>query len=195
MARTAKVERETTETQIMVELVLDGTGTGNIETSIPFFDHMLGNLGRHSLINMTIKGSGDTDVDDHHLVEDTGICIGQAIKKALGTKECIRRYGSAFVPMDESLCHVSVDLSGRPYMVYNAVLDDKEVGGFELVHLREFFKALSDHGGITLHINVIYGRNPHHIAESIFKALARALGEAISIDDRIAGVMSTKGNL
>ncbi len=195
MARTGTIARKTAETDITVEVALDGRGAAVIETTIPFFNHMLTSLARHSLIDMAIAARGDTDVDHHHLVEDVGICLGDALREALGQKEKIKRYGSAFVPMDESLSHVSVDLSGRPYLVYNTGLDDKKAGNFELLQLREFFKAFSDRGGITLHINAVYGKNPHHIAESIFKALARALGEAVSIDNRIAGVMSTKGNL
>ena len=195
MARTGKIARKTAETDILVEMDLDGTGAGTVETTIPFFNHMLASVVKHSLIDMTIKARGDTEVDDHHLVEDVGICVGEAIKQALGSKEGIRRYGSAFVPMDESLSQVAIDLSGRPCLIYNVNLDNKKIGDFDLIQLREFFKALSDQGGITLHINAIYGRNPHHIAESVFKAFARALGEAVSIDTRIAGVMSTKGNL
>ncbi len=195
MKRIGTITRTTAETDIFAEITLDGTGRGSVETTIPFFNHMLTSIMRHSLMDMKIEARGDTDVDDHHTVEDVGICLGEALKEALGTKEGIGRYGCAFVPMDESLSHVSIDLSGRPCLVYNVDLDNKKVGDFELLQLREFFKALSDHGGITLHMNVIYGRNPHHIAESLCKAFARALAEAVSIDARIAGVMSTKGNL
>lgn len=195
MARTAVITRKTAETDIMVELNLDGEGAGTIDTSLPFLDHMLVLMARHSLIDLSVTGRGDTPVDDHHLVEDIGLCLGEALKKALGDKRGIGRYGTAFIPMDESLGHVSIDLSGRPYLVYNVDFEHEKVKEFDLLQLREFFKALADQGGITLHINAIYGRNPHHIAEALFKSFARALGSAVSIDSRIKGVLSTKGSL
>ena len=151
MKRIGRITRKTSETDIAVEITLDGSGSGSIETTIPFFNHMLASMMRHSLTDIRIEACGDTDVDDHHLVEDVGICLGEALKEALGTKEGIGRYGCAFVPMDESLSHVSIDLSGRPYLVYNVNLDNKKIGDFELLQFREFFKAFSDHGGITLH--------------------------------------------
>jgi len=195
VARTAKVERKTTETEIFIEINLDGSGKGEISTTIPFFDHMLTLLAKHGFFDLTIKGYGDTDVDYHHLVEDVGICFGELIKKALGDRKGIVRYGSAVVPMDESLSHVSMDISGRPYLIFNVDFDNKQIRDFDPLLFKEFFKAFSDHGGITLHINVMYGKNPHHIIESIFKSFARSLNQAVSIDARISGVMSTKGSL
>ncbi len=193
--RKGKVKRKTRETTISVDMDLDGSGRGEIATTIPFMDHMLNLLARHGLLDLKVAGKGDREVDDHHLVEDLGICLGTAIKKALGGKEGITRYGSALAPMDESLCSVVIDLSGRPYLIYRAELGEARIGDFDASLLREFFKALSDHGGITLHINVLYGMNNHHIAEAIFKAFALALRRAAKFDDRIQGVMSTKGAL
>lgn len=195
MARTAVITRKTAETDIVVEINLDGEGAGTIDTSLPFLDHMLVIMARHSLIDLSVTGRGDTPVDDHHLVEDIGLCLGEALKMALGDKAGIGRYGTAFIPMDESLGHVSIDLSGRPCLVYNVDFEHEKIKDFDLLQLREFFKALADQGGITLHINAIYGRNPHHIAEALFKSFARALGSAVSIDSRIKGVLSTKGSL
>lgn len=195
MARTAEVQRKTTETDIFVKIDLDGEGKSEVDTTLPFLDHMLVLLAGHSLVDMSIKGRGDTDVDDHHLVEDLGLCLGEAFKKALGDKKGIRRYGTAFIPMDESLSHVSIDLSGRPFLVYNVTYEREKVKNFELLQLREFFRAFADRSGMTLHINTIYGSNSHHSAESVFKAVARALREAVAIDDRVSGVLSTKGVL
>ena len=195
MARKKKITRKTTETDISVEINLDGEGTGKISTTVPFLDHMLTLFAKHGFIDLTVKGSGDTNVDYHHLVEDLGICFGEAVKGALGDKKGVSRYGSAFVPMDEALCHVCIDISGRPYLVFMADFGGKKIRDFDPILLEEFFKAFSDHGGITLHVNVRYGKNPHHIAEAIFKAFARALKEAVCMDDRIKGVLSTKGSL
>ena len=195
MKRTAKVERKTAETDIRVEIRLDGEGQADISTTIPFFDHMLTLFAKHGLFDVTVRGQGDTDVDYHHLVEDMGICFGEVIRKALAGKDGIVRYGSAVVPMDESLCLVSIDLSGRPYLVFNADFDNRTVKDFDPFLFEEFFKALCDHGGITLHINVMYGKNPHHMIEAVFKAFAKSLQKASAIDDRISGVMSTKGSL
>lgn len=195
MARKAKIRRKTTETDISVELNLDGTGKGTIATTIPFLDHMLNLLSRHGHIDVTVKSKGDTEIDDHHLAEDLGICLGEAIGKALGDKKGIGRYGSALLPMDESLCRVAIDISGRPFLVYKASFGEKKIGNFDPSLLREFFKALSDHGGITLHIELLYGKNDHHMAEAIFKAFARALREAVRISDRREGIPSTKGSL
>jgi imidazoleglycerol-phosphate dehydratase len=174
---------------------LDGSGRGEIETTIPFLDHMLNLLARHGLFDLEITGEGDREVDDHHLVEDLGICLGETLKQALGSKEGISRYGAALVPMDETLCSVALDLSGRPYLVYNAELGEARIGAFDPALLREFFKAFSDHSGITLHINVLYGKNNHHIAEAVFKAVALALRRAVQFEARIQGVMTTKGTL
>jgi len=195
MARRAKVERKTTETEIVIEINLDGAGSGEISTTIPFFDHMLGLVARHGFLDLIVKGKGDTDVDYHHLIEDIGICLGEAVKEALGNKEGITRYGSAVVPMDESLCSVDLDISGRSYLVFNVDFGQKKIRDFDPELFMDFFKSFSDHSGMTLHINVVYGRNNHHIAEAIFKAFARAFCMAISIDDRIKGVLSTKGKL
>ncbi|MBN1662005.1 MAG: imidazoleglycerol-phosphate dehydratase HisB [Deltaproteobacteria bacterium] len=195
MKRTAKVHRKTTETDIRIEMDLDGRGVGSIATSVPFMDHMLNLFSRHSGIDLSVKGTGDTEIDDHHLVEDLGICLGDAIKDALGDKKGIGRYGSATVPMDECLCNLTMDISGRPYLVYHVNLGRRKIGKFDPTLLKEFFKSFSDHSGITLHINLIYGRNGHHIAEAVFKALARALREAITVHENIEGVLSTKGSL
>ena len=195
MTRKKKITRTTTETDISVEINLDGLGTGQISTTIPFLDHMFTLFAKHGLIDLNVNGSGDTNVDYHHLVEDLGICLGKAVQGAVGDKQGIGRYGSAFVPMDETLCHVSIDMSGRPYLIFNADFGGNTIRDFDPRLLEEFFKAFSDHGGITLHVNVRYGKNPHHIAEAIFKAFARALKEAVCMDDRIQGVLSTKGSL
>ena len=193
--REATIRRKTAETEISVTVGLDGKGKGRIDTAIPFFDHMLNLFARHGLINLEVQGRGDTAVDDHHLVEDVGICLGQAVRKALGEKRGICRYGSAVIPMDESLCRVAMDLSGRPCLVWEAKLGDARIGEFDPDLFREFFKSFCDHSGITLHVNLIYGTNDHHMAEAIFKAFARAFREAIAIDDRTEGVPSTKGCL
>jgi imidazoleglycerol-phosphate dehydratase len=193
--RKAAIQRKTAETEISVEIGLDGKGEGRIDTSIPFFDHMLNLFARHGLTDLDVRGRGDTAVDDHHLVEDVGICLGQAVRKALGERKRIGRYGAAWVPMDESLCSVVMDLSGRPYLVWNVELGRGRIGEFDPVLLREFFKSFSDHSGITLHVNLVYGTNSHHMAEAIFKAFARAFRKAVAIDGRVEGVLSTKGSL
>lgn len=193
--RNATIRRKTAETEISVEIGLDGKGEGRIDTSIPFLDHMLNLFARHSFTDLEVRGRGDTAIDDHHLVEDLGICLGQAVRKALGERKGICRYGSAWVPMDESLCSVTMDLSGRPYLVWKAELGEGRIGGFDPALFREFFKSFSDHSGITLHVNLIYGTNGHHMAEAVFKAFARAFREAVTIDGRIEGVLSTKGSL
>ncbi|MCX5854317.1 MAG: imidazoleglycerol-phosphate dehydratase HisB [Deltaproteobacteria bacterium] len=195
MGRSATIQRKTTETDVYMKVDLDGSGQGEIATSVTFLDHMLNLFSRHGLMDLVIKSKGDTDIDDHHLVEDIGICLGEAVKEALGDKRGIVRYGSANVPMDESLCSVVMDISGRPYLIYHVDFKDKKIGKFDPALLKEFFKSFSDHSGITLHINVIYGKNNHHIAEAIFKAFALALRRAVTIHDRIEGVLSTKGSL
>jgi imidazoleglycerol-phosphate dehydratase len=195
MARKAEIYRKTTETEVSMELDLDGTGQGKISTTVAFMDHMLSLFARHGLVDLTIKSKGDTQVDDHHLVEDIGICLGDAVKKALGDKKGIQRYGSAMIPMDESLCSLAMDISGRPYLIYNVEFKSKKSDKFDYSLLREFFKSFSDRSGITLHINLLYGRNSHHIAEAIFKALALALRKAVTIHGRIEGILSTKGSL
>lgn len=195
MARKAKIERKTSETNIRILLDLDGAGKGRIDTTIPFLDHMLTLVARHGLFDLTVKGRGDTDVDDHHLVEDIGICLGKAFLEALGSKEGINRYGSATVPMDESLAAVHLDVSGRAYLVYRAEFSSRRIKTFDLALIREFFTAFAGACGMTLHVQVLYGKNNHHMAEAIFKAFARALREAVSRNDRIRGVLSTKGTL
>jgi imidazoleglycerol-phosphate dehydratase len=193
--RKATIQRKTAETEISAAIGLDGKGEGRIDTSIPFLDHMLNLFARHSFTDLEIRGRGDTAVDDHHLAEDLGICLGQVVRKALGERKGIGRYGSARVPMDESLCSVTMDLSGRPYLVWKVELGEGRIGGFDPALIKEFFKSFSDHSGITLHVNLIYGTNGHHMAEAIFKAFARAFREAVAIDGRIEGVLSTKGSL
>jgi imidazoleglycerol-phosphate dehydratase len=195
MARKAKINRKTSETDVSVEINLDGVGNGQISTTIPFLNHMLNLFSKHSFFDLKIKSKGDTDIDDHHLVEDIGICLGEAVKKALADKLGIARYGAALIPMDESLCSVAVDLSGRAYLVYHVNFGEKKIRDFDPALLKEFFKAFSDHGGITLHINLMYGRNNHHIAEAVFKAFSRALREAVTQSDKIEGILSTKGSL
>ncbi len=195
MARKAKIHRQTTETDVSVEINLDGAGKGKIATTITFMDHMLSLFARHSLIDLAINSRGDTHIDDHHLVEDIGICLGDAVKKAIGDKKGIARYGSAIIPMDESLCSVTVDISGRPYLIYNVDFKSKKTDKFDYALLKEFFKSFSDRSGMTLHVNLIYGKNNHHIAEAIFKAFALALSRAVTIHSRIVGILSTKGSL
>lgn len=193
--RKGHCSRRTAETDIVVAIDLDGSGKADIDTSIPFLDHMLNLFARHGLFDLSVRGRGDTAVDDHHLVEDLGICLGKAIGEALGQKTGIERYGSAFVPMDETLARVVVDLSGRSCLAYRVDFGEKRTGAFDAALLREFFKALADNGGMTLHVSVLYGENGHHMAEAVFKAAARALRHAVRMDGRIEGVLSTKGTL
>lgn len=195
MARTASIERVTKETRIKLAVDLDGTGNAKVCTSVPFLDHMLDLFARHGLFDLQVEASGDIDIDFHHTVEDIGIVLGQAIKEALGDKKGIRRYGQATVPMDETIASVALDLSGRPYMVYNVRLPKVKIGEFDVELAREFFQALTNNLGANLHINVMYGDNVHHILEACFKATARALDTATQIDPRIEGVMSTKGTI
>ena len=194
--RRATITRKTAETQIEVTLNLDGTGVYDNQTGVGFFDHMLDQLSRHSLIDMTIRATGDLHIDDHHTVEDTGIAIGQALTAALGDKKGIRRYGSFHLAMDDAMIRAALDLSARPYLVWNVDFPTQKIGTFDTELVREFFQALSTHGGITLHVDRIHGLNAHHIAEAAFKAVARALREAVEPDPRMAGVLpSTKGAL
>ena len=195
MGRKAKIFRKTRETEIKVDLNLDGSGRHQISTSIPFLDHMLSLLAAHGLLDLAIQARGDTTVDFHHTVEDVGICIGSALQQALGKKEGIRRYGSAFVPMDESLASVHVDLSGRPHLVFHLPLRKRKIGDFDTELVREFFQALVNNATITLHAQVAYGSNGHHMVESLFKACGRALRQALSKDEKFPGVPSTKGKL
>ena len=194
--RSATVTRKTAETDIRVEIDLDGTGSYDNETGVGFFDHMLDQLARHSLIDMTIRCSGDLHIDDHHTVEDVGIALGQALTQALGDKKGIRRYGSCLLPMDDALVRAALDLSGRPYLVWALDLPTPKIGTFDTELVREFFQALSTHGGITLHVDALHGINSHHIAEAAFKAVARALRDAVETDPRKAdAIPSTKGAL
>ncbi|MDF0598058.1 imidazoleglycerol-phosphate dehydratase HisB [Psychromarinibacter halotolerans] len=194
--RTAEIVRKTAETDISVSIDLDGTGSYEMDTGIGFFDHMLDQLSRHSLIDMKVRCQGDLHIDDHHSVEDTGIAIGQALAKALGDKKGIRRYGSCLLPMDDALVRAALDLSGRPYLVWNVDIAAQKIGTFDTELVREFFQALSTHGGITLHVDALHGINAHHIVEAAFKAVARALREAVETDPRKSdAIPSTKGAL
>ncbi len=195
MSRTAYIERVTGETAIKVTLTIDGSGQTQVSTGIGFFDHMLTLLGKHGLFDLMAEAEGDLAVDGHHTVEDMGIVLGQALAKALGDKAGIKRYGTAFVPMDEALAMVSLDISGRPYLVFEAMLPSERVGQFDSELTEEFFRAMSIHAGLTLHVRLLSGKNTHHIIEAIFKAFGRALDEATRQDERIKGVMSTKGIL
>jgi len=195
MSRISKIHRKTKETEVSIEINLDGSGKTDIKTSIPFLDHMFHLFAKHGFFDLCVQSQGDTSVDDHHLVEDLGICLGAAVKQALGGKEGIARYGAALVPMDETLCGVAVDISGRPYLIYHAAVGEAKIGAFDPALMKEFFKSFSDHSGMTLHINVHYGSNNHHIVEAIFKAFARALNKAVTLQGRIEGVLSTKGSL
>jgi len=194
MARKASVKRATKETVISLALTLDGTGKAEISTGIPFFDHMLTLLAMHGFFDLTLKAAGDLEVDFHHTVEDVGIAFGEGVKKALGDRTGIRRYGAAVVPMDEALARVVLDISGRPYLGYRVKARGK-VKDFNLELVESFFKAVADNAGITLHIELLYGTNRHHIVEAIFKGFGRALDEATRLDKRRAGVPSTKGTL
>ncbi len=194
--RRAKISRSTTETSIEVEINLDGTGAYDVKTGVGFFDHMVEQLARHSMIDITLRAQGDLHIDDHHTVEDSGIALGQAIAEAVGDKAGIRRYGDCLLPMDDALVRAALDLSGRPYLVWNVAMTAPKIGTFDTELLREFFQALSTHGGITLNIAQLDGVNSHHIAEAAFKAVARALREAVEEDPRRAGAIpSTKGKL
>ncbi|MEX5727066.1 imidazoleglycerol-phosphate dehydratase [Rhodovulum iodosum] len=194
--RKAQITRKTAETDISVEIDLDGTGAYDMATGVGFFDHMLDQLARHSLIDMTVRCTGDTHIDDHHSVEDVGIALGQALTRALGDKRGIRRYGACLLPMDDALVRAALDLSGRPYLVWNVDFPTATIGTFDTELVREFFQALSTHGGITLHVDALHGLNSHHIAEAAFKAVARALREAVEGDTRKAdAIPSTKGAL
>lgn len=195
MGRTAKITRKTSETNIDLSIDIDGSGKAEIETGIGFFDHMLTSFAKHGLFDLTIKVEGDLHVDSHHTIEDTGIVLGAAIKKALGNKKSIKRYGSFLLPMDETLVLCAIDLSGRPYLVYDAEFKSDRVGYFDTEMTKEFFYAISYSAGMNLHIKEIYGENAHHIIEAMFKAFARALDDATTIDTRVEGLPSTKGAL
>lgn len=194
--RRATINRKTAETEISVEITLDGTGAYDNQTGIGFFDHMLDQLARHALVDMRVRCAGDTHIDDHHSVEDVGIALGQALAEALGDKRGIRRYGSCHLAMDDALLRAALDLSGRPYLVWSVDFPTDRIGTFDTELVREFFQALSTHGGITLHVHKLEGINSHHIAEAAFKSVARALRDAVEPDPRRAdAVPSTKGTL
>ena len=195
MTRTAKVVRATAETDIGLSVDLDGTGAADVETGVGFFDHMLCALARHSLVDLTVRVKGDTEVDDHHTVEDTGIVLGQALREALGDKRGIRRFGFVMVPLDEALVMAAVDVSGRGELYWDVPIGPSKVGTFDTELAKEFFAGLARDGGITLHLRLVTGENAHHIIEATFKAAARALREAVESDPRVDGVPSTKGSL
>ena len=194
--RSATITRNTAETRISVTINLDGTGQYDNQTGVGFFDHMLDQLSRHSLIDMTIRAEGDYHIDNHHTVEDTGIALGQAFVKAVGDKKGINRYGSCLLPMDDALVCAALDISARPFLVFNLDMPTQKIGGFDTELVREFFQALSTHAGLTLHIDKLHGLNSHHIAEAAFKSVARAMRQAVEIDPRMSQALpSTKGAL
>lgn len=196
MERKANVQRKTKETDIKLKLNLDGKGKSEIDTGIPFIDHMLGLMAAHGYMDIQITASGDTEIDDHHTVEDLGICLGMAIDQALREKKGIRRYGQATVPMDEVLSRVVIDISNRPVLAYRVSLVESKTGKFDVTLVKEFFRALVNYAGITMHVDLFSGNDSHHIAESIFKAFGRALDQAAGIENRLKGaVASTKGRL
>ena len=195
MPRTAAIERNTKETKINAKLNLDGSGEGDITTGIGFFDHMLEGFTKHGFFDLTLQVNGDLQVDGHHTVEDTGIVLGQAIKEALGDKAGIKRYGSFLLPMDDALCLCAIDLSGRPYLAFDCTFSTERVGELDTELVREFFYAVSYSAGMNLHLRMLDGTNAHHMIEAMFKAFAKALDEAVSFDERIQGVLSTKGSL
>jgi len=195
MTRTARVERTTKESSVVVELNLDGTGQCEVETGVPFFDHMLMQLGRHSGFDMKVLTRGDLEIDAHHTVEDTALAVGQALREALGDKAGIRRYGDAVVPMDETATLAAVDLSGRPYLVHEEPDMVELIGSFDTTLTKHIWESIVASAQICLHVRVLSGRNAHHIVECQFKAVARALREAVALDDRVIGIPSTKGTL
>ena len=193
--RQSEINRQTKETKIKLTLCLDGSGRAEIDTGVPFMDHMLTLLTVHGFFDLAITAAGDTEVDDHHTVEDLGICLGQALKQAVGANTPIKRYGDAAVPMDETLVRVALDLSNRPFLSYQVILKDSKVGRFDTELAKEFLRSLSLHAGITMHVDLIRGENSHHIIEAIFKALGRALDQATTLDPRLSGALSSKGTL
>lgn len=193
--RSAVIERKTRETEITLSLDIDGSGKSEVSTGVGFFDHMLDLLARHGLLDLTIKAKGDVHVDAHHTVEDVGICLGQALQKALGDRRGIRRFGNAAVPMEDALAEVALDLGGRGSLVFNAKFPSERTGDFDMELVEEFFRAFTANGGMNLHINAPYGSNSHHVSEAIFKGVAKALDAATQIDSRVKDVPSTKGML
>ncbi len=194
-ARTADIQRKTTETDIHLSIQIEGEGKYEVSTGVPFLDHMLELFTRHGFFNLSVQASGDIAVDDHHTVEDVGLALGQALREALGDKHGIRRFGAASVPLDEALVECVVDLSGRPFLAYNLDIRQEKVGNFSTELIHDFFLALTNQVGMNLHLNMTQGRNPHHIIEAGFKAFARALSSAVEYDPRVTGVLSTKGTL
>ena len=196
MQRTAEIERNTLETQIKIALNLDGTGVSTLETGLPFLEHMMDQVARHGLIYLDIQAKGDLHIDGHHTAEDIGITLGQAMAKAVGDKKGVRRYGHAYVPLDEALSRVVIDFSGRPGLEFNVDFPRASIGGFDTELFYEFFQGFVNHAGVTMHIDALRGRNAHHIAETVFKAFGRALRMALEPDPRMAGMLpSTKGSL
>ncbi|OIO74967.1 MAG: imidazoleglycerol-phosphate dehydratase [Zetaproteobacteria bacterium CG1_02_53_45] len=195
MSRNASIDRATKETSISLSLDLDGTGKAELNSSIPFLDHMLEQIARHGLIDLMVTAKGDREIDDHHTVEDIGICLGEALRDAIGNKSGIVRYGHAYVPLDEALSRVVLDFSGRPGLEYHIDFPKETVGGFDIDLFKEFFQAVSNHGRITIHIDNLRGNNNHHIIETVFKAFGRALRMAVEADPRQTGIPSTKGAL
>lgn len=195
MSRQATIERKTNETDVIVRLEIDGTGESKIDTGVGFFDHMLTLFAKHGLFDLEVTAKGDLEVDGHHTVEDVGICLGQAFSQALGNKESITRYGFFILPMDEALATVCVDISGRPYLAYNLDMTASKVGGFDTDLTHEFFQAFIVNAGVSMHVRLQAGTNPHHVIEAVFKAFARAMDEATMLDPRRPGVQSTKGVL
>jgi|SRR5215468_371523 len=193
--RSARVTRTTKETDIALELAVDGSGKASVDTSVPFFNHMLESFARHGFFDLTVHARGDLDVDQHHTVEDVGLALGQALREALGDKAGIRRFGDAACPLDEALVRVTVDLSGRPFFVYEVTIKQARVGTFDTELVHDFLLALTNQLGMNLHVDMVRGRNPHHIIEATFKALARAMDWATQIDPRVQGILSTKGTL
>src|SRR5215472_2702350 len=193
--RVAEISRKTRETQIAIRLQLDGNGRSEINTGVPFLDHMLDSFARHGFFDLTVEASGDLHIDDHHTVEDVGIVLGRAFRQSLDDRSGIRRFGEATVPLDEALCTAVVDISGRVYLAYNVEIKQERVGNFQTVLVQDFMKALADEAGMNLHLNLHSGRNPHHIIEAAFKALARAMDQATAAEPRLTGALSTKGTL
>ena len=193
--RTAEVERQTRETQVKVALKVDGTGHGEIATGVPFLDHMLESFARHGFFDLKVEAHGDLHIDEHHTVEDVGIVLGRAFRQALGDRSGIRRFGEATVPLDEALCMAVVDISGRSYLSFEVPVAQERVGNFQTELVQDFMKAFSDEAGLNLHLHLHAGRNPHHVIETVFKSLARAMDQASSLEPRVSGVLSTKGTL
>jgi len=193
--RSAEIERKTRETSVTVALKLDGAGRGEAKTGVPFLDHMLESFARHGFFDLKVEAKGDLQIDDHHTVEDVGMVLGRAFRQALGDRAGIKRFGEATVPLDEAVCTAVVDISGRAYLGYNVPISQERVGNFQTELVHDFMKALTDEVGMNLHLNLISGRNPHHIIEAAFKALARAMDNATGREPRLSGVLSTKGTL